>query len=67
MRAHTEIAGILLLYNYLGYIFENTEEGAKISFISNNDVRGSIPKVLVNHASAKGPFGWFGNLRKACA
>lgn len=52
---------------WLGYIFEDIEGGSKISFISNNDVRGSIPKVLVNHASAKGPFGWFGNLRKACA
>ncbi|CAD8114368.1 unnamed protein product [Paramecium primaurelia] len=57
VRAHTEIAG---------YVFENTSSGTKITFVSNNDIKGSIPKLLVNHASAKGPFGWFGNLRKAC-
>lgn len=40
--------------------------GAKISFVSNNDIKGSVPKMLVNHASAKAPFSWFGGLRKAC-
>ena len=54
---------IIFFYRNIGYIFENIPEGTKISFISNNDVKGSIPKILVNHASQKGPFGWFGNLR----
>ena len=65
MRAHTEIAGINNILKR-GYVFENTSSGTKITFVSNNDIKGSIPKLLVNHASAKGPFGWFGNLRKAC-
>ena len=33
-------------------------------FVSNNDVKSSVPKELVNYASAKAPFDWFGNLRK---
>jgi hypothetical protein len=33
-------------------------------FISNNDVKGNVPRALVNYASAKAPFQWFGNLRK---
>lgn len=33
-------------------------------FISNNDVKGAVPKFLVNYASGKAPFEWFGGLRK---
>lgn len=65
---YVHIQKLLVIYiQYIGYVFENISTGTKITFISNNDIRGSIPKMLVNHASAKGPFGWFGNLRKACA
>ena len=53
--------------NYLiGYIFEPVPGGTKMHFISNNDVKGSIPKALVNFASAKAPFAWFSSLKKAC-
>ena len=57
VRAETELAG---------YLFEDVEGGSQITFIPNNDVKGNVPKLLVNYASAKAPFKWFGNLRKAC-
>lgn len=39
-----------------GFVFEDIEGGCKISFVSNNDIKGKIPKALVNYASAKAPF-----------
>ncbi len=36
-----------------------------MKFVSNNDIKGSVPKMLVNYGSTKAPFAWFGNLRKA--
>jgi hypothetical protein len=49
-----------------GFTFQNNPKGCEISFVSNNDIKGRIPKSLVNYASAKAPFEWFENLRKAC-
>lgn len=41
-------------------IFETVEErNVKISICSNNDIKGYIPKLIVNRASASGPIDWF--------
>lgn len=50
-----------------GYLFEPVPGGTKMHFISNNDVKGSIPKAFVNYASAKAPYTWFAGLKKAAA
>ena len=34
-------------------------------FVSNNDVKGTVPKIFVNYASSKAPFTWFNGLRNA--
>ncbi|CAD8078889.1 unnamed protein product [Paramecium sonneborni] len=58
IRAHTEISSM---------IFENFEQkNIKISICSNNDIKGYIPKMIVNRASTSGPIDWFKSLQDAC-
>ncbi|CAD8073909.1 unnamed protein product [Paramecium sonneborni] len=58
IRAHTEISSM---------IFESFEQNnVKISICSNNDIKGYIPKMIVNRASASGPVDWFKSLQNAC-
>ncbi|CAK71920.1 unnamed protein product (macronuclear) [Paramecium tetraurelia] len=58
IRAHTEISSM---------IFEAYEQNnVKISICSNNDIKGYIPKMIVNRASASGPIDWFKSLQEAC-
>ncbi|CAD8156497.1 unnamed protein product [Paramecium octaurelia] len=58
IRAYTEISSM---------IFEDYEQNnVKISICSNNDIKGYIPKMIVNRASASGPIDWFKSLQEAC-
>ncbi|CAK77527.1 unnamed protein product (macronuclear) [Paramecium tetraurelia] len=58
IRAHTEISSM---------IFEVHEQNnVKISICSNNDIKGYIPKMIVNRASASGPIDWFKSMQGAC-
>ncbi|CAD8062515.1 unnamed protein product [Paramecium primaurelia] len=58
IRAHTEISSM---------IFEVYEQNnVKISICSNIDIKGYIPKMIVNKASTNGPVDWFKSLQRAC-
>jgi hypothetical protein len=54
IRAFTEISTM---------IFEKlNDNNVKISICSNNDIRGNIPKMIVNRFSASGPIDWLKSL-----
>jgi len=53
IRANTEISSM---------VFEEVQNGIRVAILSNNDIKGYIPKMIVNRASASGPVGWFGSL-----
>ncbi|CAD8071372.1 unnamed protein product [Paramecium primaurelia] len=58
IRAHTEISSMIF------EVFE--QKNVKISICSNNDIKGYIPKMIVNRASASGPIDWFKSMQGAC-
>ena len=53
---------------------ENTSQGARLYFVSNNNVGGNIPKVnyfiffqsIINFVATRAPVSWFNSLRKGC-
>jgi hypothetical protein len=60
VRAHTIISG---------YFIETvcmSPKTTKIAIISQTDIKGSIPKWIVNSVSQKAPKLWINNLYKGC-
>ncbi|CAD8058991.1 unnamed protein product [Paramecium primaurelia] len=49
-----------------GYILESIPGGSRLYFCSNNDVKGDIPKSLVNYVASRAPISWINSLRKGC-
>lgn len=52
-----------------GYVLEQIEDDpptTRLTVISQNDIKGLIPKYLVNMASGKAPKQWIGNLIAGC-
>lgn len=51
-----------------GLVFEDAPEvmGTKMSWVVQNDIKGSIPKSLINQRSAKNPKVMIKNLTEAC-
>ncbi len=54
-----------------GYLFEeekmaNGNPMTKLSIISQNDIKGVVPKSIVNMISGKAPKQWVNNFLKAC-
>jgi hypothetical protein len=54
-----------------GYIIEPDVDSkgrpsTKLTIISQNDIKGIIPKSIVNMAAGKAPRQWVGNLVKGC-
>jgi len=54
-----------------GYIFEEIPDGkggvsTKLTVISQNDVKGLVPRSLVNMVAARAPKQWVNNLITAC-
>lgn len=52
-----------------GYVIEQIEDNpptTRLTVISQNDIKGLIPKYLVNMASGKAPKQWIGNLITGC-
>ncbi len=60
IRAHTIISGY-----YLETVSMNPKT-TKIVIISQTDIKGSIPKLIVNTVSQKAPKLWINNLHKGC-
>ena len=58
MRAFTFVSGY-----YLEKISDNT---TKICTVSQTDIGGNIPKVIINAVAAKAPKDWILNLIKGC-
>jgi len=59
IRAHTFFSGLLLT---------RKEDGStRYSAVSQADVRGDVPKILVNALASKSTADWFASLEKACA
>jgi hypothetical protein len=61
VRAHTYISGY-----YIREISTNPIV-TRLVIIARNDIRGLIPKFIVNSASAKAPKQWVENLKAGCA
>jgi len=50
-----------------GYILEPIgATGTKLTLVSQNDIKGLIPKSIVNMVAAKAPKQWVANLKKGC-
>jgi len=66
IRANTIFSGLVLSKKQL-QVGGKTVEGTKYAAISQVDVCGDIPTLLINALSSKATAEWFGNLEKACA
>ena len=60
MRAHTYISSY-----YIETISENPLK-SKLVLIAQNDIKGFIPKFIVNKVVSKFPNAWVDNLIKGC-
>ena len=60
VRAHTTISG------YYVETISTTPLKTKLIIVSQNDIKGYIPKVIVNKAVATAPKQWVENLIKGC-
>lgn len=49
-----------------GQVLRPTAEGCSLTMISQNDIGGLVPKVLVNHGAARAPAKWVRRLNKGC-
>ena len=58
IRAETIISGYILR--------PVTENSCTVTIISQNDIKGLIPKMLVNKVAAKAPADWVSNMNKGC-
>jgi len=67
IRAHTIFSGGLLEPTLVPNMKSKTlEAGCKYSMISQLDIKGSIPKMIINMVAAKSTVDWFDSLSKAC-
>eukprot|EP00003_Mantamonas_plastica_P024219 TRINITY_DN447_c0_g1_i1.p1 TRINITY_DN447_c0_g1~~TRINITY_DN447_c0_g1_i1.p1 ORF type:complete len:469 (+),score=97.03 TRINITY_DN447_c0_g1_i1:116-1408(+) len=57
VRAETEISA---------QIFRQCEEGTELTIFSQNDLKGDIPKFIINMVSAQAPVTWYGSLENGC-
>lgn len=62
IRADTVISG----YVIRPLDQNNLKKGTRLFLIAQNDVRGSVPKFLVNTAAQRVPLTWATNLKNAC-
>jgi len=59
--------GYVRAYTYVsGGLFEPIESGTLYTMVSQVDVKGIIPKMVVNMVSTKATSDWFDSLKKAC-
>lgn len=49
-----------------GQVLRPTPQGCSLTMISQNDIGGLVPKVLVNHGAARAPAKWVKRLNKGC-
>jgi hypothetical protein len=49
-----------------GYIIRRTANGTKLFLVAQNDIKGLVPKFIVNSQAARVPPQWCNNLRNAC-
>jgi len=67
IRAHTIFSGAILCPDYIpNMVTKQLDEGTKYSMISQVDLKGYIPKSIVNWALAYTTMEWFESLYKAC-
>jgi len=67
IRAHTFCSGAILLSDLIPNMeTKKLDEGTKYSMISQLDMRGYIPKTIVNWAVAYKSMDWFESLNQAC-
>jgi len=67
IRAHTIFSGLVLSKKTLQDQGGKIIEGTSYAAISQVDVCGDIPKLIVNAVTAKATADWFQNFEKACA
>lgn len=60
VRAHTYISGY-----YIQKVSDSPLE-SKLIIVAQNDIKGSIPKFIVNSVAAKAPRQWVENLKEGC-
>ena len=58
IRAETIISGYI--------IRPTTEKTCNVTIISQNDIKGLIPRALVNSIASKAPVDWVNNMNKGC-
>ena len=58
IRAETVISGYI--------IRPSSEDTCTVTIISQNDIKGLIPKALVNSVSSKAPVDWVNSMNKGC-
>jgi hypothetical protein len=44
----------------------NRPDSSILKIVSQTDVKGFIPKYIVNYVASKAPIDWVNNLKKAC-
>jgi hypothetical protein len=49
-----------------GYVIRKTESGCSLFLVAQNDIKGMLPKFIVNSQAARVPPQWIGGLQKAC-
>ena len=62
IRAETEISGYILEED----IDAKGKISTKLTIISQNDIKGVVPKSVLNMVCGKGPKVWVGNLINGC-
>ena len=49
-----------------GYIIRPTESGCSLFLVAQNDIKGLLPKFIVNREAGRVPPKWIDDLKKAC-
>jgi hypothetical protein len=63
-----ELNGFIRAESYIsGYVIRQEGPDVKLFIMSQTDIKGLIPKWMVNMVAAKAPAQWVDNLSKACA
>ena len=61
------VPGCIRAESYIsGYVIREVEGGCALFIMSQTDVKGLIPKWIVNMMAAKAPAQWVGNLLRSC-
>ena len=58
MRAHTSISGYIIRPSKLG------KHSTDMTILTQTDIKGKLPKALVNMMAAKAPTSWCKNFKK---